>query len=45
MIDAVIEVFVDILDFFADAWVNKVSAKYHRKKEAEKKAAESGNEE
>ena len=44
MIDAVIEVFVDILDFFADAWMNKVSAKYHQKKETEKKAAESGNE-
>ena len=44
MIEAVIEVFVDILDFFVDVWVNKVSATYHRKKETEKKAAESGNE-
>ena len=42
MIDAVIEVFVDILDFFADAWVNKVSAKYHRKKEAEKRPRSPG---
>ena len=40
MIDAVIEVIVDIVDFFADMWVNKVSMKYHQKKEAEKKATE-----
>ena len=40
MIDAVIEVFVDIVDFFVDMWVNRVSKKYHEKKEAEKKDEE-----
>ena len=44
MIDTVIEIFMDIVDFFADLWLNKISAKYHQKKEAEKKAAEAEEE-
>ncbi len=44
MIDALLDIFSDIVDFFADLWLNKISAKYHQKKEAEKKAAETEEE-
>lgn len=44
MIDALLDIFSDIVDFFADLWINKISAKYHQKKEAEKKAAETEEE-
>lgn len=44
MIDALLDIFSDIVDFFADLWLNKILAKYHQKKEAEKKAAETEEE-
>ena len=44
MIDALLDLFWGIVDFFADLWLNKISAKYHQKKEAEKKAAETEEE-
>ena len=44
MIDAILEIITGIVDFFADLWLNKISAKYHQKKEAEKKAAETEEE-
>ena len=44
MIEALLDIFSDIVDFFADLWLNKISAKYHQKKEAEKKAAETEEE-
>ena len=44
MIDTVIEIFMDIVDFFADLWLNKILAKYHQKKEAKKKAADTEEE-
>ena len=44
MIDALLDIFSDIVDFFADLWLNKISAKYHQKKEAKKKAADTEEE-
>ena len=40
MIDALLDIFSDIVDFFADLWINKIVVLFVKKKE-EKKTSES----